>query len=635
MMPTCAVVLSGATKQEPKLVRQGVRANLMGQNGSALTGCASAATASGRGSGLAWRPSLLPSRWDLYVMQLWTLRETLHVVAIGLLALNLCHCRQSYTSGIEDAQQRVAETDSVSNPDAEVTSTPAKDPDIDAGPLTPVAFVSPPGRSGFVSPVLAQKSCLAPAQDGIGVGIIACSAAAPTFALGFERLVVAGKCVTTTRPVVNAESLRVTLMPCDGANPNQRFGYKSGTFFWGQNPNRCLDTSEVNAQDGSLIARICDGGGNQTFVMHSALSDKQPALRMGPDNAFMPFGNGFLGSDAGATAALDFNRTIFLFNDTFGNKEGGASRSNIDAFVHNTVGVMACDDLTNTKNCVIKYYFGGQQSFTTAIFEDPNASFYFWPATGTLYDGSLYVVNERTVSSNQGLGFSSVGTMVARITNPQDTPDLWDKQQFDVSHNPNVFIVTQIWQRQTPTGSWAPSADDGNYAYYYFHTDTGMPLLRLPFARMADANAYLFDGASAWQYLSKQNTWRAWPVGGHEPSDYLAASPDSSLGNINYDAATHTYYFIGQSPNLYLETGTYFSTSKSASGPWPAGKLLYAPPQYDSKSAAYINGAVCYASESHPEMAPAGMVAFTYQCGTDPNNTGTYRQNLIRVPNPW
>lgn len=556
------------------------------------------------------------------------------------LVLSCAHCRGYFSPGSAESGTIGA---AVNSTDANGAATPVAaapvsgntDANFDAGPLSPATFVFPPVRSGFVSPVRATSICLTSyAQVVTGVQ---CATQSPAqIAVAYERLVVSGKCLTTTRGEINLAELPVSVLPCNGADPNQRFGYKGGAFLWGQNPNRCLDASHLIAGDGPLVAKMCDGGGNQVFTMHSQLSDSQPALAMGPPSLFTPMGNGFLGSDAGATASLDYNRTIFLFNDTYGNQQGGDSRANINSFVHNTVGVMACGDISQTKDCSIKYYFGGQQDYTQAIFNDPNSAYYFWPTTGTLYDGSLYVINQRIVSSSQGLGFSAVGSMVGRISNPQDTPDLWDKQQYDVSHDPNFVLNFQIWQRQTPSGTWPAAADDGNYAYYYF-SDVSNGLIRLPFDKLTDPNAYLLTGTPAWQYLNTQNVWTAWPDGSQKPADLAtSAAPIEVLGNINYDAATKTYYFLGQSDNLFISTGTYYATAPSASGPWSEAKFLYQPPQYNSSSSNYIPNCSCYASESHPEMSPPGKIAFTYQCNaSDTSNVLINRQNLVVMPIPW
>lgn len=516
------------------------------------------------------------------------------------------------------------------------TGGTAEDTNFDIGPLAPVAYASPTPRTGFLSPVTALATCMVSTSNKTLGASLCASGSAASFSVAYERLVVAGACVTTTRPALNLFELPVTLTPCSADNPNQRWGYKGGNFYWGQNPNRCLDANLALGGNGLLVARMCDpNSASQVFAMHSAQGDAQVALAMGPNTLFMPLGNGFLGSDAGATASLEHNRTLFMFNDTYMNQQGGNSRANINGFVHNSMGVMQCDDIVQTANCFIKYYFGGQLPTATSLLNDPNASYYFWPGTGAIFDGSLLMLNGRTVSSSGGLGFSNVGLMIARITNPQDTPDLWDITQMDVSHNPNVSAVSHIAPNGVPHGSWAAQPDDANYAYFFLGTNSGRPLMRLPFAELASASAYLLEQKSAWQYLTSQKTWTNWPQGGADPTDIGSVQPAPNLGNINYDEVAKLYYYVGQSTNLYLQPGVFFTSSPSVTGPWSPLTSIWSPPETNSSSPLYISKATCYASFAHPELAKAGQLAFTYQCASsDYSQPMSFRQKLIKMQMP-
>ena len=68
----------------------------------------------------------------------------------------------------------------------------------------------------------------------------------------------------------------------------------------------------------------------------------------------MPLAQGWLGADAAYTVPLSPHRTLWLFDDTLSADTVTANRSHCH-FVHNTVGIMTCDDTPTLTNCSITY----------------------------------------------------------------------------------------------------------------------------------------------------------------------------------------------------------------------------------------------------------------------------------------
>ena len=184
----------------------------------------------------------------------------------------------------------------------------------------------------------------------------------------------------------------------------------------------------------------------------------------------MPLAQGWLGADASYTIALGPYRWLWLFDDTLSADSPTSNRSHCH-FVHNTIGIMTCDD-THLSNCSIQYYWSDadrQQGFWLTGHESDKEPLFYWVLDVFLHNGTLYVFLQTTRNVPYGLNFEVVGSALVSVSNPHDDPTQWRKAYQPIS-NTNVTIPGQTAIVHTgPRGNPHP-ADPRGAEYLYTHT---------------------------------------------------------------------------------------------------------------------------------------------------------------------
>lgn len=129
----------------------------------------------------------------------------------------------------------------------------------------------------------------------------------------------------------------------------------------------------------------------------------------------------WLGGDGGFEAALDGQRSVWTFGDSYHHAAGATARR-MGTAVANMVGVGVCQGGAWS----VGFYHGGTGGVVKAFFDDPlNATLNtrLVAQKPVVWNGRLYVLLARI--KNAGVRFVPVGAVLARVNNPLDPPPRW------------------------------------------------------------------------------------------------------------------------------------------------------------------------------------------------------------------
>jgi hypothetical protein len=300
----------------------------------------------------------------------------------------------------------------------------------------------------------------------------------------------------------------------------------------------------------------------------------------------------WLGGDAAVSIALDGERVLWLFGDTFTTEAVPAAlaapppRTRAGArFVRNSVGVQHGLDPISAQ---IEFAIGHARDGGAASFFADEAGAWFWPGSGAYLDGTLIVFLERMREDRApgGLGFRSAGWTAVRVRDPRAPPSEWQLERIatpDTGELGAVGVAVVV---------------EGAFVYAYAVREPGdhaVTLLRWPraaFARGELLAPEYFGGAQR---------------GFGPPPGAIVVADGATEFSVTRSAPGR--YLLVQSRG-FGAAPIALRFAAALGGPWSASRDVFRPDE-----AARPN-ALVYAARAHPEQDAGGDLALTYASNT-------------------
>jgi len=343
-------------------------------------------------------------------------------------------------------------------------------------------------------------------------------------------------------------------------------------------------------------------------------------------------GPSWLGGDVASSIRLADDRWAWIFGDTLlgsvstdcpaGQSYCARSASGPGAgMIANSAGVMV-RSADGVLSPLVKYWRADAAGAPAPIFAAPGDDTFLWPLAGVRVGAVLLVAaNQHTRAS----GLLPVGNVLVRVWNPDAPPDAW---LYDV-HPLRAF---RHGQQGGALLSWTSALVlVGDRVYLFGSRDVGVEartvLARLDTRGVADRDwsprlEFLLDGDA-----TSAPVWE----GTLDPDrlHVVEGLPGTSEASIDFAPGLGWYTF--QIPALRHEIRLY--TASDLLGPWSDRGVAYEIPAAwratqgdcpaDAAPAAWGEGDpgcapvyAAYAPKAHPELAPAGGAAVSYNVNT-------------------
>jgi hypothetical protein len=346
---------------------------------------------------------------------------------------------------------------------------------------------------------------------------------------------------------------------------------------------------------------------------NSVVSPKAQCLPDFPDK------DNWYGGDGAYSIALDKERTLWVFGDTFvASEQGRKDRIGMDVVMGTTMAISTCGENGQFQ---IKYFLKEKNGKFLSSFGENE---WLWPQDPFIVNQVLYVpllVVKAMLDLSEPLNFKIVRHKFARIKN-YTLPD------------PNQWIVDYIDLKEAiPPGIEAFATTSvlfQNYVYFYpLYTTvkktgktSGNILVRVPFDK--------FDNpANFMEYLNKSGKWEK----GLAPTRAMIVLPAGvSELSVRYHADENKWIAVYMSSIITGNQLLYQSADK-LEGPWSKPVVLIATiPEVDPKSPRYDKNNFCYAGKEHIGFAHQGNLVVTYVCNSAENfqkKNNFIRRNLF------
>jgi hypothetical protein len=332
-----------------------------------------------------------------------------------------------------------------------------------------------------------------------------------------------------------------------------------------------------------------------------------------------PDKDGWYGGDGAYSIALDKQRTLWLFGDTFVSGEAGRKdRIGMDVVMGTTMAISTCVEKGQFQ---IQYFLKEKNGKFLSSF---GKNEWLWPQDPFIVNQVLYIpllVVKAMLDLKEPLDFKIVRHKIARIKN------------YTLA-DPRQWLVDYIDLKEAiPPGIEAfatTSVIFQNYVYFYpLYTSvkktvktSGNILVRIPVEKIDDPVNFM-------EYLSKGGKWEE----GLAPARArIVLHAGVSELSVRYHADDNKWIAVYMS-NINIGNQLLYQTADKPEGPWSKPMaLIETIPEVDSKSPRYDKHNFCYAGKEHIEFARAKNLVVTYVCNSAENfqkKNNFIRRNLF------
>jgi hypothetical protein len=370
------------------------------------------------------------------------------------------------------------------------------------------------------------------------------------------------------------------------------------------------------AQGGDSAGTSAGGlGGDSTGNGGSGGSAGGSAISSLPDCALQfpyqdePALGTWLGGDSAYSLVLDEHTALWTFQDTFVGKHGQTGRQGA-GMIANSYAYVTCQAGVGK----IQYFWRHADGGAQAVMADGVPNTRFWPQQPFLYGGYLFQAMTRV----QG-GADEIGTVLARVKNPLDTPDTWQVEYFELASLPGLGKGTLV-------------VDD--YAYLFGNAGEAV-VTRLPLAELVKPSA---APKTLLQYLASDGTWKA----GLDTDDAKKLGFSANVGtSFRYLSQAKTWLVLFTNTAGWPAPNISISTAPALEGPWSKPVDVYRVPEMTPGKPEYDPDTVCYAAIEHVESNPSPEMdlLFSYTCNSlvfdkQLANLGIYLPKIVRMKRP-
>ncbi len=374
-----------------------------------------------------------------------------------------------------------------------------------------------------------------------------------------------------------------------------------------------------------------------------------------------PDQNGWYGGDAAysvplpqLSASKSRSRSVWLFGDTFIERADQPGRRAYP-YVHNSIGISRC---AANGDWSLETFWKSQDEATSGSFFQPNPESswatearektgrppYYWPMDGFVVNGSLFVGLLRVTHSEPrgpfSLPFRIIGTDLARIENPNDSPQNWRVRISMLSEDPVFFPGTAF-----------AVLGEHVYAFGFFDRDDGHAprgLIRLPIEALSDSENVLSERIETFEVNG------SWKRGLRAQSAAIVIPSDATEMSVHWNSGRNRWIAVEASPSHTesdpSERGLIrFRESDKLEGPWSTARpLLQIAELQPSSLDTTATNTFCYAAKAHSQYSKAGELIITYVCSLYARSpeeeymvleelthrSDLYRPRVVRVPLP-
>ncbi|HDQ04496.1 MAG TPA: DUF4185 domain-containing protein [Deltaproteobacteria bacterium] len=352
--------------------------------------------------------------------------------------------------------------------------------------------------------------------------------------------------------------------------------------------------------------------GIQHKLYHTGLPEKKQCLPVFPDK------DGWYGGDGAYSIALDKERTLWLFGDTFVSEEKGRrDRIGMDVVLGTTLAISTC---SNNDQFDIKYYIKKKNGEFVSSFGENE---WLWPQDPFIVKDTLYIplmVVEALSKEYAPFNFTIIGHRIAMIKDfTADSPHEWQIDYRDVTKS----IPPEI------TSLAATAIVHRDYVYFYplckfTAGDAVFPgniLARVPAIGINDKTWNI-------EYFNKDGKWAKNLDARRVKIMFADALSELSVRyRPNEDKWIAVYISTKDKGNKLL-----YQKSSKPEGTWTKPKVLYAPiPEVDEQSPLYDKNTFCYAGKEHIQFAREKNIVATYVCNSlaEDDEDSFIRRNLF------
>ena len=341
-----------------------------------------------------------------------------------------------------------------------------------------------------------------------------------------------------------------------------------------------------------------------------------PAAQCLPD---FPDKNGWYGGDGAYSIALDKERTLWLFGDTFvASETGRKDRVDMDVVMGTTLAISTC---TANAEFQIQYYLKKKNGQFTSSFGENE---WLWPQDPFIVNNVLYVpllVVKAALQSKAPFNFEIAGHKIARIKNYAAA----DPHQWTIDY---LNLTPAIPQGIAAFASTSVLFENHVYFYplYKYAKEavniSGNILARIPIDK-------LDDPGKAIEYLTKKGTWEK--VLTPAKARIVIDAGVSEL-SVRYHADDQKWIAVYMSTRNSGDQLLY-QVADRPEGPWSKPAALIANiPEVDQLSPLYDKNNFCYAGKEHIEFTRKNNLVVTYVCNSSEDfqkQTSFIRKNLF------
>ena len=371
-------------------------------------------------------------------------------------------------------------------------------------------------------------------------------------------------------------------------------------------------------------AAIVDVGGEPAFTASEPLQflvDPYPQTG----------GPSWLGADVASSIRIDEKRYLWIFGDTLlGSVSDQCSDGALycervvapGTMIRNSLGVAERAPDGSFRR-VVKYWPARGDAFPSGV---PGE--FLWPLAGARAgEVILIAANHQTPAS----GLAPVANSLVRIANPDDDPAAWTITRHTLPH-------FRPFDGPAPSLVWTMAiVPVGRHIFLFGELGSGTGAQTV-LARIETGDATTPDWEPDPEYLMRDErgdlAWsRDFDVG---RLHVVRGLPGTSETTVQYDPAVG--WFSYQLPPLEYEIRMY--TASDIEGPWRDRGVVYrlpAPWSTAQKDGCTPAGAACrafvaYAVKSHPELAPEGGRALSYNVNLGSGSLRGAERAAERVP---
>ncbi len=332
-----------------------------------------------------------------------------------------------------------------------------------------------------------------------------------------------------------------------------------------------------------LLAVLCGclrvGAGSEEFSPHW----KARGLP-GWEAAFRQADPRWRGADGDASVPLSPLRVLWLFGDTWITAPDARGRRGGEV-IRNS---LAIEDLAEGRPGKISFYWQGDAESPRAAFQRKSGPGWLWPLSGVRLGEPLFLFFVNVVeTSDTILGFELSGSVLVKVSNPDDPPQKWRADLRDIP------FFSHGKEGDSAFGSACFFLDGFLYIYGYREDWSLGPKGRRLLVARAPPEALETGDFSLWRFF----TGDAWSGVWSEASPLFdGAATEMSVSWFPAERKfISVYTCCGLSPRILART------APGPEGPWSEPELLYECPD-----ASWNKSYFCYGGKAHPELATMG-----------------------------